>query len=121
MALTARWQAEKELIEQIEPAAAASLSRDVLRRQIEEIIHAIADKDRLELSGREQVQLAAEIADDMTGYGPLRPLPRSGRRRSAACVYRDGIRLFVQPKIAFSCGSVAPALAARVAASFLSP
>ena len=30
--------------------------------------------ERLELSGREQIQLADEIADDMTGYGPLRPL-----------------------------------------------
>lgn len=64
----------ERVIEQIEPATAATVSRDVLRRQIEEIIHAIADKDRLELSGREQVQLAADIADDMTGYGPLRPL-----------------------------------------------
>ena len=45
-----------------------------LRRQIEEIIHSIANQERLELSGREQLQLADEIADDMTGYGPLRPL-----------------------------------------------
>ena len=53
---------------------AATVSRDVLRRQIEEIIHGIANQERLELSGREQLQLADEIADDMTGYGPLRPL-----------------------------------------------
>ena len=62
------------VIEQIEPAVAATVSRDVLRRQIEEIIHGIANQDRLELSGREQFQLADEIADDMTSYGPLRPL-----------------------------------------------
>ncbi|MDH2348688.1 CpaF family protein [Bradyrhizobium sp. SSUT77] len=64
----------ERVIEQIEPAAAAAVSRDVLRRQIEEIIHGIANQDRLELSGREQLLLADEIADDMTGYGPLRPL-----------------------------------------------
>jgi pilus assembly protein CpaF len=64
----------ERVIEQIEPAVAASVSRDVLRRQIEEIIHGIANQERLELSGREQLLLAEEIADDMTGYGPLRPL-----------------------------------------------
>src|SRR5208282_6079790 len=52
----------------------ATVSREVLRRQIEEIIHGIANQERLELSGREQLQLADELADDMTGYGPLRPL-----------------------------------------------
>ncbi|MBR1028321.1 MULTISPECIES: CpaF family protein [Bradyrhizobium] len=64
----------ERVIEQIEPSVAATVSRDVLRRQIEEIIHGIANQERLELSGREQCQLADEIADDMTGYGPLRPL-----------------------------------------------
>ncbi|MCK1456023.1 CpaF family protein [Bradyrhizobium sp. 35] len=64
----------ERVIEQIEPSVAATVSREVLRRQIEEIIHQIANQERLELSGREQLQLADEIADDMTGYGPLRPL-----------------------------------------------
>src|SRR5262249_29401180 len=58
----------ERVIEQIEPSVAATVSRDVLRRQIEEIIHAIANQERLELSGREQFKLADEIADDMTGY-----------------------------------------------------
>src|SRR5258705_13245204 len=64
----------ERIIEQIEPAVAATVSPDVLRRQIEEIIHGIANQERLELSGREQLQIAEEIADDMTGFGPLRPL-----------------------------------------------
>jgi pilus assembly protein CpaF len=64
----------KRIIEQIEPSVAATVPREVLRRQIEEIIHGIANQERLELSGREQLQLADELADDMTGYGPLRPL-----------------------------------------------
>jgi pilus assembly protein CpaF len=64
----------ERVIEQIDPSLAATVSREVLRRQVEEIIHGIANLERLELSGREQFQLADEIADDMTGYGPLRPL-----------------------------------------------
>lgn len=64
----------ERVMEQIDPSAAATVSRDVLRRQIEEIIHGIANEERLELSAREQIQLADEIADDMTGYGPLRSL-----------------------------------------------
>lgn len=64
----------ERVIDQIEPSVATMVSRDVLRRQIEEIIHGIANQERLELSGREQLFLAEEIADDMTGYGPLRPL-----------------------------------------------
>src|SRR5579871_5015031 len=64
----------ERVLEQIEPSVAATVPREVLRRQIEEIIHQIANQERLELSGREQLQLADELADDMTGYGPLRPL-----------------------------------------------
>jgi pilus assembly protein CpaF len=64
----------ERVIDQVDPAVAATVSRDVLRQQIEEIIHGIANEERLELSGREQFLLADEIADDMTGYGPLRPL-----------------------------------------------
>ena len=64
----------ERVIEQIEPSVAATVSREVLRRQIEEIIHGIANQERLEISGREQFQLADEITDDMTGHGPLRPL-----------------------------------------------
>ena len=64
----------ERVIEQIDPAVAATVSREVLRRQIEEIIHGIANEERLELSAREQLRLADELANDMTGFGPLRPL-----------------------------------------------
>jgi pilus assembly protein CpaF len=64
----------ERVIEQIDPAVATTISREALRQQIEEIIHGIANQDRLELSAREQFHLANEIADDMTSYGPLRPL-----------------------------------------------
>jgi pilus assembly protein CpaF len=64
----------EQVIREIDPTVAAVMSADVLKRQIEEIIHGIANHDRLEMSGREQAQLADEIANDMTGYGPLHPL-----------------------------------------------
>ena len=62
------------VIREIDPSVAATVPPDVLRRQIEEIIHDIANEERLELSGREQARLAEELANDMTGYGPLQPL-----------------------------------------------
>ncbi|HKD75701.1 MAG TPA: CpaF family protein, partial [Ktedonobacterales bacterium] len=62
------------VIEQIDPSMAATVSRDVLRSQIQEVIHGIANREKLELSGREEARLADDIADDMTGYGPLHPL-----------------------------------------------
>jgi len=62
------------VIKEIDPAVAATVSTDVLRHEIEGIIHGIANKERLELSGREQATLAAELANDMTDYGPLRGL-----------------------------------------------
>ncbi|WP_245004125.1 CpaF family protein [Bradyrhizobium liaoningense] len=112
------------VMEQIDPSAAATVSRDVLRRQIEEIIHGIANDERLELSGREQIQLADDIADDMTGYGPLRPLlidetindimingpsnvyvERSGRLERVAVRFRDNDHITsVAQKIAAQVG-----------------
>jgi pilus assembly protein CpaF len=62
------------VIREIDPAVAATVTPDVLRREIEGIIHGIANKERIELSGREQAALATELADDMTDHGPLRAL-----------------------------------------------
>src|SRR5262249_50294375 len=62
------------VMEKIDPSGAATVSRECLRPNIAEIIHAIVNEDRLDLSGREEFQLADEMADDVTGYGPLRPL-----------------------------------------------
>lgn len=64
------------VLKEIDPSAAATQSTEVLARRIEEIIHEIANADRLELSGHEQVRLANEYANDMTGYGPLQGLLR---------------------------------------------
>jgi len=62
------------VIREIDPSVAVTVAPDVLRCQIEEIIHGIANEQRMELSGREQSRLAEDIANDMTGYGPLKPL-----------------------------------------------
>ena len=51
----------------------------MLQRQLEQIIHEIANEERYELSAREQSRLAEELANDMTGYGPLEPLLRTPR------------------------------------------
>ena len=64
----------EQVLKEVDPSAAANLPTDMLARQIEEIIHEIANQERLELSGREQFRLARDLTDDMTGYGPLRPL-----------------------------------------------
>lgn len=62
------------VIREIDPAVAVDMPLLTLRRQIEEIINGIANKERLEMSAREQARLADEIANDMTGYGPLHPM-----------------------------------------------
>ncbi|MBS0561873.1 MAG: CpaF family protein [Proteobacteria bacterium] len=69
----------ERVLKQIDPTAAADLPQHVLQRQLEQLIHEIADEDRFGLSGREQAQLAQELAFDMTGYGPLEPLLRDDR------------------------------------------
>jgi pilus assembly protein CpaF len=63
-------------LKQIDPAAAAELPLPALQRQLEQVIHDIANEERYELSGREQMRLAEELAQDMMGYGPIEPLLR---------------------------------------------
>ncbi len=64
------------VLRQIDPTAAADLPYEALRRQLEQIIHAIANEERYEFSGREQTSLADELAADMVGNGPLESLLR---------------------------------------------
>lgn len=62
------------VLKEVDASAAVSLAPEVLTRRIEEMIHEIANQERLELSEREQAQMAADLANDMTGYGPLQSL-----------------------------------------------
>ena len=62
------------VLKEIDARQAVSTPPHLLRREIELLIHQIANEDRLGLSGREQALLAEELVQDMTGYGPLEPL-----------------------------------------------
>lgn len=64
----------ERVLKEINPAVAAELSPGELQREIEEIIHTIANQERMELTASEQQHLAGELTHDMTGYGPLQPL-----------------------------------------------
>ncbi|PPQ26560.1 CpaF family protein [Rhodopila globiformis] len=64
----------ERVLKEIDPRQAALLTPQVLHREIERVIHQIANEDRLGLSGREQSRLAEELVQDMTGLGPLEPL-----------------------------------------------
>jgi pilus assembly protein CpaF len=66
----------ERVLKHIDAAAAADLPAPELSRQIEHVIHQIASDERIELSAREQARIAEELANDMTGYGPLEPLLR---------------------------------------------
>ena len=65
-----------QVMERVDPAVAAELPAPALRIQLEALVHEIADRERIEISGREQAQLAEELANDMVGYGPLEQLLR---------------------------------------------
>ncbi|HUB14593.1 MAG TPA: CpaF family protein [Acetobacteraceae bacterium] len=96
------------VLKEIDPAVAASSSSEVLEGHIEAIIHQIANEQRMELSGAEQARLARDLANDMTGLGPLQSLlldetvndimvnapnkvyvERSGRLERVAVRFRD--------------------------------
>jgi pilus assembly protein CpaF len=59
---------------QLDPGKAAALSPERLTVAVELIIGTAATERRIQLNGREQRALAAEIVSDMIGLGPLEPL-----------------------------------------------
>ena len=66
-----------EVMDRIDPAVAAELSPEALRKQLETVVHEVAERDRLQLTAREQADLAEELTQDMVGYGPIDPLLRT--------------------------------------------
>ncbi|MFO1036209.1 MAG: CpaF family protein [Geminicoccaceae bacterium] len=66
----------QQVMDRIDPATAAIMPLPELRLQLEALIHELGNRDRIEIASHEQARLAAEIADDMVGYGPLEPLLR---------------------------------------------
>ena len=93
-----------KIMEQLDSGAVAEMSPEILRAELEPVIHEIAGKERVQLSARDQFQLAQELTDDMVGFGPLEPLLRDDsisdimvngpdtvfieRRRQAAEIHR---------------------------------
>jgi pilus assembly protein CpaF len=71
-----RFRLRAKIIEQLDSGIVSEMPPDVLRAELEPIIHQIADKERVQLSALDQSQLAQELTDDMIGFGPLEPLLR---------------------------------------------
>ena len=58
----------------IEPSAVAGLSPDRLELEVERLLGTLATERRLQLNGREQRALAADLVHDMIGLGPIETL-----------------------------------------------
>src|SRR5262245_10586142 len=67
-------QIRDELMQRIDPAAAARVSRRILQAQIAIMVSEIATEKKVQLNEAEETNLAAELTDDMVGLGPLEPL-----------------------------------------------
>jgi pilus assembly protein CpaF len=63
-----------QVLERVDPVVASELPPAQLREQLEALVHELADRERIEISAREQARIAEELAHDMVGYGPLEPL-----------------------------------------------
>ncbi|MBP0445286.1 CpaF family protein [Roseomonas sp. SSH11] len=63
-----------QVLEQVDPVAAGRLAGPALRAQLEALVHDVANRERVEISGRDEARIAEELTHDMVGYGPLEPL-----------------------------------------------
>ena len=61
------------LMSRIDPAVAGSIPRHTLRAEVARLVSEIATEQRVELNEIEDSAIAAELADDMVGLGPLEP------------------------------------------------
>ena len=68
-----------QVFDHLNAGLVGSLSPEQLRAQIRTLVHNLADRDRLQLSARDQDRLAQELAADMVGYGPLEQLLQDER------------------------------------------
>ena len=112
-----------EVMDRIDPAAAAELPAAQLQEQLERFVHEVAGRERLELAAREQVLLAEELTQDMVGYGPLDPLLRDESVTDIMvngpdCTFVERRGLLRQEPIHFrsaaQLGSIAQKMAAQV-------
>ncbi|HWA62780.1 MAG TPA: CpaF family protein [Caulobacteraceae bacterium] len=63
-----------EVLRRVEPASAVRLEAAELLARIEQLVAQIANERRLLLNVPEQKRLAADLVDDMVGFGPVEPL-----------------------------------------------
>ena len=63
-----------EVLQRIEPASAIQLAEAQLFARIEHLVAQIANERRLLLNVTEQKRLAADLVNDMVGFGPVEPL-----------------------------------------------
>ena len=68
-----------QVLEMLDISRIGAMSPEQLRTQIRTVVHGLANRERLQLSARDQDRLAQELAADMVGYGPLEGLLQDER------------------------------------------
>jgi pilus assembly protein CpaF len=71
-----RLRLRAKIMDRLDSGAIAEMSPEILRAELEPVIHQIADQEKVQLSALDQKQLAQDLTDDMIGFGPLEPLLR---------------------------------------------
>ena len=110
------------VMERVDPVVAAELPAAALRAQLESLVHEIANRERAEISAREQARIAEELADDMVGYGPLEPLLKDESISDIMvngpnCVFVEIRGKVQQTEVRFRSASQLGAIAQKMAAS----
>jgi pilus assembly protein CpaF len=127
------------LMTRIDPTVAGRIPRAMLRAEIAKLVCEIATEDRVQLNKVEEMALAAELADDMVGLGPLEPfldhdeitdilangpfdiyVERNGKLERTSARFRDGQHLVnIAQRIATAVGrridEASPMVDARLA------
>ena len=65
-----------KVMDEVDPLTALSLSSSELRQRLEGLVNDVAERDRVELSVRDQARIAEDLTHEILGYGPLEPLLR---------------------------------------------
>ena len=68
-----------QVLEMLDIGRIGTMTPEQLRTQIRAVVHGLADRERLQLSARDQDKLAQDLAADMVGYGPLEELLQDER------------------------------------------
>ena len=70
----AKQKIQRLVVERMDVAAAAELSRDEFERQLMQLVLAVVAETKLQLNSSEQHDLVSLLVADMLGLGPLEPL-----------------------------------------------